>query len=299
MVNDKVPQPPADGSSAAAAAFTAAATAAASAGRGGRSPNFPAITYTEAEGHAFKLWSEDKQFPMTKDVASKHLGYSKSSGATLPLFAAMKRYGLLESVGTDLRVTNEAHFMFLHPNDAPERVEMRRKLAMKPELFGEVLQKYSDGSGNLPSDGTLKARLQYDLKFASAEAAETFIMALRESIAIAGGTSVAAPHPGGDNNGHPITEAPMTNPHEATLRAAISPTVGARSQPPAAPPTATPQHGGQSRRWDLGGGTVMTVALPNPSELRKRHLERLKKYVAALEMEASISWEDEDEWGVK
>jgi hypothetical protein len=50
----------------------------------------------------------------------------------------------------------------------------------------------------------------------------------------------------------------------------------------------------QTRQWDLGGGAVMTVVLP-PSGLTEKNVARLKKYVAALEMEARIAWEDEDD----
>jgi hypothetical protein len=289
MANDKAPQPT-DSSSPTPTFAAAVSAAAAAAAKGGRSPNFPSITYSEAEERAFRLWTKDKQFPMTKDVASQHLGFSKSSGATLPLFAAMKRYGLLESVGPDLRVTNDAHFMFLHPFDSQDRIEMRKNLAMKPELFGEVMQKYAGIDGTLPSDGTLKARLQYDLKFASEEAAETFIKALRESLAIVNGSPVVARGPSVDNNGHPITEPQMPTPLEVALRTALSPAA-------ASFPVVHPMSTGASdhhRRWDLGGGTVMTVVMPNPSELRKHHIDRLKRYVTALEMEASIAWDDDD-----
>lgn len=267
----------------------AAAAAAAAAAKRDRSPNYPAITYSEAENHARKLWEADKRHPMNKDVASVHLGYTKSSGATMPLFAAMKRYGLLESVGTDLKVTDDAHFIFVHPEDAPERHEMRKKLAMMPQLFSEVLQHFV---GGLPSDATLKAKLLTTFKFASPEAADTFIKALRESVAIAGESTVAGSVPGADNNAVLIKDLPMTTVHDLTLGAALP----ARPMPvvPLPLPFVQAPPGGQSRPWDLGGGVVVTVSMPNPSALSKRNIERLKRYVAALENEAAITWDDED-----
>ena len=48
--------------------------------------------------------------------------------------------------------------------------------------------------------------------------------------------------------------------------------------------------GMQSRPWDLGAGTIMTVTIPN--KLTKKNVERLKKYVAVLESEASITWDE-------
>lgn len=51
----------------------------------------------------------------------------------------------------------------------------------------------------------------------------------------------------------------------------------------------------QSRPWDLGSGVTMTVVLPH--SLSRKNIERLKKYVNALETEASISWDDDEEDG--
>lgn len=280
MAADKSPQP-ADGAAAAAAA----------AARRDRSPNYPALTYSEAESHARKLWDFDKRHLMTKDVAATHLGYSKSSGATLPLFAAMKRYGLVEYVGTEIKVTDEAHFIFVHEEHDPERIAMRKRLAMLPSLFGEVLQKFS---GGLPSDATLKAKLQTDFKFASAEAAETFIKALREAVAIADVAAVADQVPGVDNSAVPTKEVTMATPQELAIRPTLSSTNAPRPQVQVPLPPVQLVNTSQSRTWDLGDTAVMTVILP-PGGLSKKNVARLKKYVAALEMEARIAWEDDVE----
>ncbi|MGH7633615.1 MAG: hypothetical protein ACRENC_07780, partial [Gemmatimonadaceae bacterium] len=61
-----------------------------------RSPNYAALTFTEALGYARKIWDKDRRHPVTKDVAAVHMGYSKASGATIPIVASMRRYGLLE-----------------------------------------------------------------------------------------------------------------------------------------------------------------------------------------------------------
>lgn len=285
MAADKSPQP-AEGTPAAAAAAAAAA-------RRDRSPNFPAITYTQAEAYARKLWEKDKRHQVTKDVAAVHLGYKKSSGATLPLFAAMKRYGLVEYVGTDLRVTEDASFLFCHSEDDPDRVALRKKLAMRPELFGEVLASFS---GDLPSDATLKAKLMHVFKFASADAAETFITALREAVAIAGEGAVADSAPRMDNNVASIKEVTMTAPQEPALRPTFSPSNAPRAQPQVAPPQVQVVNTGQSRTWNLGEGAVMTVLLPARG-LTQKNVERLKKYVDALAMEAAIAWDDDPPFG--
>lgn len=50
--------------------------------------------------------------------------------------------------------------------------------------------------------------------------------------------------------------------------------------------------GTQSRPWDLGDNVVMTVVLPH--KLSKKNVLRLKRYIAALETEASIGWDDDE-----
>jgi hypothetical protein len=45
------------------------------------------------------------------------------------------------------------------------------------------------------------------------------------------------------------------------------------------------------RYWNLGDEEWATISLPN--KLTKRNVKRLIKYVAALEAEAAIAWEDE------
>lgn len=270
----------------------AAAAAAVAAARRDRSPNYPAIPFSEAEGYARTLWEKDKRHPMTKDVAAQHLSYSKSSGATIPLFAAMKRYGLLESAGTDLRITEDAQVIFLYPKDSPEHIAMRKRLAMLPSLFGEVLASFP--GGELPSDATLQAKLRTVFKFASADAAETFITALKEAVAIAGQGTVADPVPGMDNNGATTKETPMTHPQDPAIKPTIAPAIGSPKAPAQAQLPAQLANTTQTRMWDLGGGAVMTVVLP-PRGLSEKNVARLKKYVAALEMEARIAWEDEDD----
>ena len=254
----------------------------AGASRRDRSPNYPALTFSEALSYARMIWNEDKQHLVTQDVAAVHMGFAKASGATFPLIAAMKRYGLLESEKKEVKITADAHYIFVHPDDDPDRVERVRKLAMMPTLFGDVLQKFS---GSLPSDPTLRAKLQTDFKFASSNAADIFIRGLREAVAIVGGAGVATGGTSVDDSAEAIKERSVFHPTEPAINASSTSVTAMRTQPAV-------QGGAQTRPWDLGDGVVITVVLP-ASGLTKKNLARLKKYVAALEMEASIAW-DED-----
>ena len=66
-----------------------------------------------------------------------------------------------------------------------------------------------------------------------------------------------------------------------------TPTRGdALAQVPQTPPST------QSRTWDLGDGAAVTVVLP--LRLSKKNVDKLKRYLAALEMEAAITWDEEE-----
>lgn len=47
----------------------------------------------------------------------------------------------------------------------------------------------------------------------------------------------------------------------------------------------------RTRHWDLGDGAVVSISLPR--RMSKRQFDRLKRYMAALEMEEQIVWDIE------
>lgn len=249
-----------------------------------RSPNYPSLTFTDALAKVRKIWESEQKHLVSSELAAKHAGYNKLNGASVPALAAMKRYGLLYGAPKkEVRITDDAHFIFVHPEDAPERLAMMRKLAMMPALFGEVLAAFPDG---LPSDANLKAKLRYQWKFASDEAADAFIRALRDAIKLRD-SAPEQPVSGSDSR-EEITGEATTDRAAANSAALVS-----RAQTPIVAKGPMPVSGqAQARPWDLGDGVVMTVVLPQ-TNLSKKNVARLKKYVQALEMEASIAWEDE------
>ena len=248
-----------------------------------RSPNYPSLTFKEALAAAKKIWDQDRKHPVSVTLASQHLGYKQENGVTLPMLAAMKRYGLLVPSGKDVRVSDDANTILLYPEGSPEAVAVIKRLAMLPSLFGKVLEKFPNG---LPSDANLRARLQADWGFASAKAADKFIEALREAVALTSGEGVVGDGQVVDNDSQVIQGEPMPQPQETVLK---PPSVAFTQQKPFVPPVLSPP-GTQSRPWNLGGGTIMTVTIPNT--LTPKNIEKLRKYVEALASEASIAWDD-------
>jgi hypothetical protein len=154
---------------------------------------------------------------------------------------------------------------------------------MKPALFGQVMAKFPDG---LPSDANLRARLLTEWGFVAEKAADNFIASLREAVSIAGRDGVARVDESVDNEdisttGEPMTPSVQPELSQPALRTPSMATPSSHAKPAAY----------QSRSWNLGGGVTMVVNVPN--NLTPNQVEKLKKYVAVLEQEASISWDDD------
>lgn len=250
-----------------------------------RSPNYPSMKFTDAVEATRKIWEQEKRLPVSVDVASAHLGYKKANGITLPMIGSMKRYGLLISSGKDVRVSDDAHKIFVYPEGAPETEEVKKRLAMKPSLFGQVLARFPDG---LPSDANLRARLLTEWGFVTEKAADNFIASLREAVSVAGQNGVAGAQQVVDTGEVIATEPVMPQCNQTASNP--SGNVIQRTSPSVASPSLNGQ-GYQPRAWNLGGGVTMVVNVPN--NLSAKQIEKLKKYVAVLEQEASIAWEDE------
>lgn len=261
-----------------------------------RSPNYPALTISEAISKAKLIWEADRKSAMPPNVAAVHLGFkNERTGSAAPVLSALRKYGLLETVGNnELRISDDASRLFIYSSDSPEYLESLQRLAMKPPLFREVLADYPDG---LPSDATLRAKLQDKWEFGSSDAADTFIRALRVAYDIAK-TSVGSTSPQRDSSGNGSTPEEPPRPPTQPLTAPPHPAQVMQTPRPAGPPMAAPavrfdaSAATQVRSWDLGSGMVLTLTIPG--KLTKKNFEKLKKYVAALELEASIAW-DEDE----
>ncbi len=131
-------------------------------------------------------------------------------------------------------------------------------------------------------------KLQKEWGFANEKAAEAFVESLRDAVAISG---VASTSEAADTADEVDAEEPAPNMHPPPINTAQI------AQDPRINPLAPPLHPllapTQSRSWDLGDGAVVSLTLPR--NLSKGNIAKLKKYIAALEMEASIAWDDDDD----
>jgi hypothetical protein len=121
-----------------------------------RSPNYPAIGLGEAVQRIQPIYEKEFKHPADREVIAAHLGYSGLNGASWALTSALIKYGLLEAVGKQLKVSEDAIDVIIHPKGAEERVEAVERMAFLPTLFNELRTLYGDTP---PSDNNLMAYL--------------------------------------------------------------------------------------------------------------------------------------------
>ena len=120
-----------------------------------RSPNYPQISLPAAIERVAMIFSKEHQHPAPKEVVVKDMGYNGIHGNSLGALSALSKYGLLERVGQDYKVSERA-IAIIHPLDDNSKVVALREAAQAPALFSEIFEYFK---GQLPSDENLRAYL--------------------------------------------------------------------------------------------------------------------------------------------
>ncbi|MGA3303933.1 MAG: hypothetical protein ABSC72_11685 [Methylovirgula sp.] len=121
-----------------------------------RSPAYPAIGLKEAIEAVTRIYKEDYQNPIPREVAAKHMGYSGLNGKSLGALSALLKYGLLEGRGNDTRVSDRAvHIIAYEPGTTP-RADAIQEAMTGPELFVDLDLRFQNGRA---SDQAIRAYL--------------------------------------------------------------------------------------------------------------------------------------------
>jgi hypothetical protein len=121
-----------------------------------RSPRYPQVSLREALTRINEVYIQEGRHKADKEVVAKDLGYSGINGASLGMIAALKHFGLLESAGDGLRVSDDAIAIIELPRNDPQRAAAIRKAAYAPKLFAELDEMYG---AKPPSDENLRLTL--------------------------------------------------------------------------------------------------------------------------------------------
>jgi hypothetical protein len=105
---------------------------------------------------AEKIHAFDRQHPVSREVAAKHLGFSGLTGSSDRALSALLHFGLAEKAAKgEIRITDLA-LQIIHPNSRVEKREALREAAFRPELFRELHERYP---GEPPSESSLRSHL--------------------------------------------------------------------------------------------------------------------------------------------
>ena len=125
-----------------------------------RSPGYPLFGIEEAVNRIKILWNKDGKTGAPKEVAIRHLGYSKlMSGPAFRTLSALKKFGLIDEKDDRVIVSQKGKNIILYPENSDKHIESLREAALQPSIYKQLFDKYQDG---LPSRETIKAELVND-----------------------------------------------------------------------------------------------------------------------------------------
>jgi hypothetical protein len=200
-----------------------------------RSPNYPALDLSEAIQRARQLYSKEKTAHTSPEVAVTAWGYKGLNGASAGVLSAVKHYGLLDSVGRDVKLSGRALTILLEPEESAEYSSAIQEAAREPKIFSDILEEYPSG---LPSDQGLIAYLVRKQGFTE-DGAKRLTAVLRATINFASehdGSHAAEPEPERSASvAQAHTTAPALQPvadHQGGVEAKASTAHGRLAAPP-------------------------------------------------------------------
>ncbi len=141
-----------------------------------RSPNYPSMSLVEAVQQVQKLFGKIGQHPAPRDAVATSMGYSGLHGASATAISALIKYGLLERVGEDYKLTERA-MRIIAPHNQGEKTNALQEASQEPALFAELMDHFK---GDVPIDDLLRS---YLLRKGFAQAAvPSVIAAYRETM---------------------------------------------------------------------------------------------------------------------
>ena len=106
-----------------------------------RSPNYPAISLPDAVTKVTTLYRAIHTHAAPRAVVAKGMGYNTLNGASATAISALHKYGLLERIGDEIKVSERA-LSILHPHTPQEKADAIRAAAGEPALFAELNERF-------------------------------------------------------------------------------------------------------------------------------------------------------------
>jgi len=189
-----------------------------------RSPKYPSKSLDWAVNSALSILNKQGGHPLPPDVVATSLGYKNSeSGPSRQALATLKTYGILEKVGSKLRLSQSVQSYKLAPTQEGKDVILRQWL-MTPSLFSELFEIYGTP---LPSDEVLIHYLVIERGF-SENAAKLVANNLRSSIDFANLNNIESEIDEEEIVDRPITQEQPSSRHAISNQPHTSISTGVR-----------------------------------------------------------------------
>lgn len=144
-----------------------------------RSPNYPGIGLPDAIERIRKIHAKAHTHKADAATIAKAAGFGGLNGAALTVLSALKKYGLLEEIGKEFRVSPSAMTIIADPVDSTTRREAVQNAAFSPALFQQIAKQFP---GTAPSDELIRSFLIK--KGFLAASVDTAIRAFRETMTL-------------------------------------------------------------------------------------------------------------------
>lgn len=110
------------------------------------SPPHPSFSLPKSIAWVGMIFEADRQNPIDREVAAKHMGYAGKSGASDKALASLGHYGLVEKVGKGQVRVSRLGVDILHPDPTDPESKNRALLqaGTKPELFVELRSQFPE-----------------------------------------------------------------------------------------------------------------------------------------------------------
>lgn len=148
-----------------------------------RSPNYPAVGLREAVQRVKMLWDQDGKAGAPEKIAAQHIGFKTAHGQALSVLAALKKFGLVESVKDRMVPTQRAIEIIALPDDDPRRSIALRDAVLSPTIYRELIEQHINTG--FPSDEALHSELVAYKSF-NRNSVANFVDDLRDSLNFAG-----------------------------------------------------------------------------------------------------------------
>lgn len=116
---------------------------------------YPAISLAEAILQTKSIYAQERNRALDEATIAKALS-NRTHTAFASTISALLKYGLLESVASLFKVSEDAENIILLSRGHPDRVRALRNIAFTPYLFSKLREAFSE---QLPSDNNLRSSL--------------------------------------------------------------------------------------------------------------------------------------------